>query len=161
MARNIDEKQREGKTKWLILFGIVLISSIAFLLINNEDVKTKQVNYNLNSSPTLGYVELKISDLDTSLRFYQEVIGFKVLTKEESRAVLTADGNTPLLTLVEDKEAVDRPGRTTGLYHFAILLPKRQDLALSLVHMSQSNYPIQGASDHRNSEALYLADQWY
>jgi catechol 2,3-dioxygenase len=67
------------------------------LLINNEDVKTKQVNYNLNSSPTLGYVELKISDLDTSLRFYQEVIGFKVLTKEESRAVLTADGNTPLL----------------------------------------------------------------
>jgi catechol 2,3-dioxygenase len=136
----------------------VFIGSIAFLLINNEDVNTEQVTYNLNSSPTVGYVELKISDLDTSLRFYEEVIGFKALTKEESRAVLTADGHTPLLTLVEDKEAVDRPGGTTGLYHFAILLPTRQDLALSLVHMSQLNYPIQGASDHRNSEALYLAD---
>ena len=102
-------------------------------------------------------VEIKVSDLQRSLTYYQEVIGFKILQQESNRATLTADGKTALLTIVQ-LQSVDQKTRTTsGLYHFALLLPTRRDLANIITHFRQSGVYF-GASDHDVSEALYLHD---
>lgn len=106
----------------------------------------------------VGQVDLKVENLDRSLHFYQNMIGFKVLEQSESKAVLTADGKTPLLSIEQPKNIIPKQPRTTGLYHYALLLPKRSDLGRILRHLLQTGYPLQGASDHLVSEALYLAD---
>ena len=102
-------------------------------------------------------VEIKVSNLQRSLNYYQEVIGFKVLTQSSNKATLTADGQTALLTIVQPDriEAKTRP--TTGLFHFALLLPTRRDLANFITHARQHGIYF-GASDHDVSEALYLND---
>lgn len=103
-------------------------------------------------------VTLKVKNLQKMITFYKEIIGFKVLEQTDSKAALTADGKTALLYLEELKEAEDKRRRTTGLYHFALLLPTREDLGAQLQHLLESGYPLQGASDHNVSEALYLGD---
>ncbi|SDP93821.1 catechol 2,3-dioxygenase [Litchfieldia salsa] len=108
--------------------------------------------------PRIGYLELQVSNLDQSLTFYEELIGFQVLERDEKTAKLTTDGLVPQLLLIEEETYVERPLRSTGLYHFAILVPTREDLALSTKHLIESGYPVQGAADHQYSEALYLAD---
>ncbi|MDR9854258.1 VOC family protein [Paenibacillus sp. VCA1] len=113
-----------------------------------------------HSKPNIfvGHVHLKVSDLARSLAFYRHVIGFRVLEQSERKAVMTADGKTPMLTIEQPEQVMPKQPRTTGLYHFAILLPKRSDLACVLQHFIQHKIPLQGASDHLVSEALYLAD---
>ena len=106
----------------------------------------------------VGQVNIKVQSLERSLAFYQEVIGFKVYEKTDKSAKLTADGKTVLLSIEQPTDVIPKRGRTTGLYHFAILLPDRTDLAKILKHFLQTGYPLQGASDHLVSEALYLAD---
>lgn len=108
--------------------------------------------------PYIGEVDLKVQDINRSIEFYQTIIGFKVLEKTDNKAVLTADGKTPLLLIEQPKNVTPLNPRTTGLYHFALLLPTRHDLAKALIHLVRSNYPLQGASDHYVSEAIYLAD---
>jgi catechol 2,3-dioxygenase len=102
-------------------------------------------------------VSINVTDLKKSLEFYQTVIGFRVLQETDHRAVLTADGRTALLTLEQPDNVVPKEERTTGLYHFAILLPSREDLSAFLRHIAQSGIRI-GASDHYVSEAVYLSD---
>lgn len=102
-------------------------------------------------------LELKISDMKKSLDFYESVIGFRVLEREEKRAVLTADGKTPLLTLIEPDNVAPKELHRTGLYHFALLLPHRSDLADFLKTLMNLKMRI-GASDHHVSEAIYLQD---
>jgi len=114
--------------------------------------------FSIHPDTTIGPVALAVSNLSRSERFYREVIGFKLLDRQGNTLTLTADGVTPLLILNEQQGARPRPPRTTGLYHFAILLPSRADLALALRHLATKRYPIQGAADHLVSEALYLAD---
>jgi catechol 2,3-dioxygenase len=106
----------------------------------------------------VGQVFLKVENIDRSLTFYNNVIGFKILEQTERKAILSADGNTPLLTIEQPENVIPKPKRTTGLYHFAILLPNRTDLGNVLNHLLQLGYPLQGGSDHLVSEALYLAD---
>lgn len=106
----------------------------------------------------VGQVNLKVQNLERSIAFYQQVIGFKVLKKTERTADLTADGKTILLSIEQPENIVPKQPRTTGLYHFALLLPRRADLGSILRHLLQLGYPLQGASDHLVSEALYLAD---
>ncbi|MEK5520490.1 VOC family protein [Heyndrickxia sp. FSL W8-0423] len=106
----------------------------------------------------VGQVDLKVSNLERSLQFYQEIIGFQILKQADKKALLTADGKTSLLSLEQSEDIIPKQPRTTGLYHFAILLPRRSDLAAVLQHLLQTGYPLQGASDHLVSEALYLAD---
>ncbi|NKE07523.1 VOC family protein [Mesobacillus selenatarsenatis] len=103
-------------------------------------------------------VNLKVQSLERSLAFYQEVIGLKVYEKTDNSALLTADGKKVLLNIEKPSDVIPKKGRTTGLYHFALLLPNRSDLAKILKHFLQTGYPLQGASDHLVSEALYLAD---
>jgi catechol 2,3-dioxygenase len=106
----------------------------------------------------VGRVDLKVQDLERSVAFYQDVIGFKLFEKTERLAKFTADGNNVLLSIEQPEDVMPKQRRTTGLYHFAILLPHRADLANILKHFVQLRLPLQGASDHLVSEALYLAD---
>lgn len=104
----------------------------------------------------IGSVHLAVADLERALAFYTEAIGFRILRRDEDSATLGA-GRQPLLLLSEQPGA--RPARgVTGLYHFAILLPARRDLAVALARLLELRIPLQGASDHAVSEALYLAD---
>jgi catechol 2,3-dioxygenase len=112
----------------------------------------------IHPDATIGHVHLIVSNLERSTQFYREIIGVQILAKEENTVTLTADGVTPLLVLEERKDAVRKPRGTTGLYHFAILVPDRASLARSLLHLLQKGYPLHGASDHQFSEAVYLAD---
>lgn len=115
-----------------------------------------QIHYDLAAS--IGKVHLQVTDLPASLAFYQNVIGFQVLEQTDNKAMLTADGENVLLTIEQPDPVYPKQGRTTGLYHFAILLPSRKDLAKALIHLLEERYPLQGASDHQFSEAIYLAD---
>ncbi|WP_409293965.1 VOC family protein [Peribacillus sp. SCS-26] len=104
-----------------------------------------------------GEIKLKVADLYRAIRFYEEVIGFIVIDRSDSSAVLSADGKTPLLSLERPEQVTPRERNTTGLYHFALLLPQRSDLADIVNHFIKIGLPI-GSSDHLVSEALYFSD---
>lgn len=103
-------------------------------------------------------LDLRVEDIKRSLAFYQEIIGFRILNQSEKRAVLTVDGENALLSIEQPDDVIPKQPRTTGLYHFALLLPSRTDLGSVLKHLLKHRYPLQGGSDHLVSEALYLAD---
>jgi catechol 2,3-dioxygenase len=105
----------------------------------------------------VGEVNIKVKNLAYSVTFYQNIIGLQLLERSERKAVLTADGQTPLLTLEEPADVIPKQERLSGLYHFAILLPSRADLGDFLRHLILTGYPL-GAADHYVSEALYLND---
>jgi catechol 2,3-dioxygenase len=102
-------------------------------------------------------VTLKVQDLERALMFYQEVIGFKILKQMGNKVDLTADGETVLLSIEQPDDVVVMQGKTTGLYHFALLLPTRSDLARIVQHFAGMGLRF-GSSDHLVSEALYLSD---
>jgi catechol 2,3-dioxygenase len=114
--------------------------------------------YSIHADTTVGPVYLTVSDLKRSEEFYRDALGFKPLPRRGDLLSLTADDVTPILELKGDPAAPRRPARTTGLFHFAVLVPSRLDLARSLRHLADVRYPIQGGTDHRVSEAIYLAD---
>ena len=105
---------------------------------------------------TVGAVYLTVSNLDRMLAFYEDVIGLQVHKRNGKTASLGA-GEHDLLVLreVADKK---RTRSVTGLYHFAILVPTRVQLAKSLARFAQTQTRLQGMSDHLVSEAIYLAD---
>ena len=108
----------------------------------------------------VGEVNIRVTDLQKSIRFYRDIFGFKILSESERKVVFSANGKTPLLTLEQPEGVAPKAGRTAGLYHFAILLPTREDLSSFLQHLiKQQGYNIRlGASDHYVSEALYFDD---
>lgn len=105
----------------------------------------------------VGHVNIKVLDLDRSLKFYQEVLGFQVLEQTNKTAKLTTDGKTSVLSIEQPENVVPQHGKTTGLYHFALLLPKRSDLAEIVHHFIEIGFQY-GSADHLVSEALYLSD---
>ncbi len=102
-------------------------------------------------------VHLKVENLDRSLKFYQTILGFDILERTSESAKLTTDGETSILSLEQPSDVIPKQGRTSGLYHFAILLPSKTDLANFVVHLAQNQIPI-GSSDHQVSLALYFND---
>lgn len=115
--------------------------------------------YNLPDATRLGRVRLQVAELDHSLRYYEDVLGFRVLDRDFGRATLGANNDdTPLIELHESPGAKSVPaGGRLGLYHFAILLPDRAALGRFIRHVAEIGAEA-GASDHLVSEALYLRD---
>jgi catechol 2,3-dioxygenase len=105
---------------------------------------------------TVGAVHLTVSDLARSLDYYRSAIGLRVLDEGAGRASLGTDGRE-LLALVEEHGA-EPSTAYTGLYHFALVVPERADLAAWLAHAARDRVPMGGLSDHFVSEALYLSD---
>jgi catechol 2,3-dioxygenase len=104
----------------------------------------------------LGHVDLTVTDLHRSVAFYQDALGLRHHRREDPVAALGA-GEHDLVVLHEEPNA--RPaGRHAGLFHFALLFPDRAELARALQRLVVRHVPMQGASDHGVSEALYLAD---
>ncbi len=110
----------------------------------------------IDPAAAIGAVHLTISDLRHSIRFYEAHLGFVVHRQDERTAWLGA-GGPDLVILTQDARAPRARG-TTGLYHLAILVPSRRDLARALRLLVQTGIVMQGAADHGVSEALYLAD---
>jgi catechol 2,3-dioxygenase len=103
----------------------------------------------------MGAVELSVSDIDRSLDYWQRVVGLRVLARENGTASLGAD--TELVRLVNEPGAQPADGHT-GLYHVALLVPDRQNLARWLAHAARDEIRLEGLSDHYVSEAIYLRD---
>ncbi|MGN7409026.1 MULTISPECIES: VOC family protein [unclassified Sporosarcina] len=112
-----------------------------------------------HTKPTtfVGHVQIKVENLERAKSFYQDILGFGILEQTPSSVKLTADGKTSILSLEQPDNVVPKQGKTTGLYHFAILLPERADLANLVIHLSKQGIPL-ASSDHLVSEALYLND---
>jgi catechol 2,3-dioxygenase len=106
---------------------------------------------------TVGTVRLTVSDVDRSRAFYERVLGLRAGEFGDGGVALHAGGAT-LVELYGDASAPRRERRTTGLYHFALLTPSRVALADALARLVQARWPLDGASDHLVSEALYLSD---
>jgi catechol 2,3-dioxygenase len=109
----------------------------------------------------IGHVHLKVADIDRSVRFYHELMGFDVTQRFENQAAfLSAGGYHHHLGLNTWESAGGQPPApgTTGLYHFAVLYPTRKDLAAALKRLLDGGWGIDGASDHGTHEAIYLHD---
>jgi catechol 2,3-dioxygenase len=106
---------------------------------------------------SIGSVTLTVHDLDQVSDFYERVIGLTGLSGDADTRTLGA-GSTPLLHLRRDPAARKAGPREAGLFHTAFLLPERKHLARWLGHVAGMSLPLQGASDHIVSEAIYLAD---
>ena len=115
--------------------------------------KTSEI---IDAATTMGAVSLSVADLARSIAYYTNSIGLAVLARTNGEATLGA-GKTPLLHLREVRGAKLVRG-ATGLYHLALLVPTRHDLARVIQHFMDSGTQIGGASDHTVSEALYLSD---
>lgn len=106
----------------------------------------------------IGSVALTVADLARAIRFYADVLGWEVLRQDAGTANLGAAGAAAVLEIAALPGARPKPARSTGLYHIAILVPTRWDLACVLRRLIQADWPLQGVADHGVSEALYLAD---
>lgn len=102
-------------------------------------------------------VTLRVQDIVKMLDFYINFLKFTLIDKKDNRYYLGTSENNVLLIL-EDNPNAKRRGKTTGLYHFAILLPSRKDLGVILRHFIMKKFPLTGLSDHHVSEAIYLDD---
>lgn len=118
-------------------------------------------SYKIPSATRIGHVHLKVADLQRSLDFYCGLLGFELTTTYgEDAAFISAGGYHHHIGLNTwmSKNGTPPSRNSTGLFHTAILLPERKDLAFLLNRIREANYPITGASDHGVSEALYLSD---
>lgn len=104
----------------------------------------------------MGEVHLTVLDLDRSLAWYQSALGLKVHRLEPPVAEL-GDGTTTVIRLTDNAAAVT-PRGDSGLYHYALLYPSREELARAALRLGATRTPIQGASDHGTHEAIYLPD---
>ncbi len=109
----------------------------------------------------IGHVHLKVSNLDTALSFYHDLLGFEITQRYGDQAVFLSAGGYHHhigLNTWMSKDAPKAAKRGVGLFHTAILYPERKDLAAILQRLLDKGYPLTGASDHGVSEALYLDD---
>jgi len=110
---------------------------------------------------SIGHIHLKVSDLERSILFYTEVLGFEVTTRMgDNAAFLSAGGyhhHIGLNTWESQGGHAPLP-KNTGLYHFAILMPDRKEFAATIRRLVDHDWPIDGAADHGVSEAIYLRD---
>src|SRR5688500_10146130 len=119
------------------------------------------MQYKLPSQTRIGHVHLKVSDLERSLSFYRDILGFEVTQRYGAQAVFISAGGYHHhigLNTWHSKNSPPAPPNAGGLYHTAILYPTRKDLAIALQRRLDAHYPLTGSADHGVSEALYLDD---
>jgi catechol 2,3-dioxygenase len=113
----------------------------------------------IDSGTTMGAVRLAVADLDAVRDFYRQAIGLVEVESDGGVIRLGAGGSEdPIVELVGEADAPPRPRGTSGLFHLAILVPSRADLARALQRVAEAGWRLSGASDHLVSEALYLSD---
>ncbi|EGG41843.1 Putative ring-cleavage extradiol dioxygenase [Candidatus Nitrosarchaeum limnium SFB1] len=116
--------------------------------------------FQIDSHIKIGQVHLKVSDINKSIQFYESFFGFKIVKKTLQTVYLSYDGQLPYLLALSKTNVNSTNQRTAGLYHFAILLPQRKDLANFASHLlkHKDNVKIDRFSDHLVSEAIYIRD---
>ena len=112
----------------------------------------------IHPDTALGTVRLTVSDLPRSRAFYERAIGLVTTRRDDGDLALGAVSEQTLIELRGDSSAAPLDRRAPGLYHLAILVPTRSDLAFALARLAEARWPLDGASDHVVSEALYLSD---
>jgi len=113
----------------------------------------------LPATTHIGPVHLIVRDLSRALHFYSTLLGFQEQRREGQTVMLTSgEGCPPRLILTARADTVPKPPRTTGLYHVAIRLPNRQELARLFARLVAHDWRFHGFSDHKVSEAIYLPD---
>ncbi len=122
---------------------------------------SRQAARSIAAGARIGHVHLKVADLERAIAFYCDVLGFELQQRYGSQAAFVSAGGYHHhigLNTWESKGGSPPPPGTTGLFHVAILYPTRADLADALVRLAEAGIPLDGASDHGVSEALYLRD---
>jgi catechol 2,3-dioxygenase len=119
------------------------------------------MDYIVPAQTRIGHVHLKVADLERSLEFYRDLLGFQEMQRYGDSAVFISAGGYHHhigLNTWYSKNGPPAPAQSAGLFHTAILYPTRKDLAFILKRLVDAKYPLSGASDHGVSEALYLDD---
>jgi catechol 2,3-dioxygenase len=119
---------------------------------------TKRV---INPETRIGHVHLKVANIERALWFYRDILGFEITQWYGDEAVFLSAGGYHHhigLNTWAGRNVPPAPRNTAGLFHLAILYPGRRDLAQALRWLLEAEYPLDGASDHGVSEALYLRD---
>ncbi len=115
----------------------------------------------IDSRVTIGHVHLKVSNLERSLEFWCEILGFELIQRYGDQAAFISAGGYHHhigLNTWESLGAPPPPRRSTGLFHVAVLYPDRATLADAVRRLIAARWPLEGASDHGVSEAIYLSD---
>jgi catechol 2,3-dioxygenase len=112
----------------------------------------------IHPETSIGTVRLTVSDLDRSRGFYEQAIGLQSAERDDGTLAFGVAGEHPLVELRVERSAPRLDRRATGLFHLAVLVPSRIDLGFALARLAEARWPLDGASDHLVSEALYLSD---
>ena len=112
----------------------------------------------IDPNTRLGRVRLRVRDLDAMTSFYELAIGLRVIERDHDRVTLGAGDGPPLVELLHRPAGDPRPDATTGLFHLALLVPDRAQLAAAIRRVTEAGWSFTGASDHLVSEAVYLRD---
>jgi catechol 2,3-dioxygenase len=112
----------------------------------------------IDGATAMGTVRLTVSDLARSRRFYEDALGLRARELDDGALAFGPADRSALVKLTGDASAPALDRRATGLFHLAILVPSRLDLAHALARLAEARWPLDGASDHLVSEALYLSD---
>jgi len=118
-------------------------------------------SYKAPAGTSVGHIHLKVSDLDSALEFYRDLLGFELTTMYGDQAAFLSAGGYHHhigLNTWHNKGGPPAPQRSAALYHVAFLYPTRKDLARIVKRLIDDGYPLSGASDHGVSEAIYLND---
>ena len=119
------------------------------------------MKYSTPANTKIGHVHLKVANLDRSLKFYCDILGFSVKQRIKDQVAFIAAGNYHHhigLNTWESKNGSPPALGTTGLYHTAIIYPTRKDLSIIYKRLNEHHIELTGAADHGVSEALYLND---
>ena len=119
------------------------------------------MDYSIHPNTQIGHVHLTVADLERSLKFYRDLLGFQITARFGNSAVFLSSGNYHHhigLNTWAGPDVTPPPTGHSGLYHFAILYPNRHELAKAFKMLWETKYPLEGASDHGVSESIYIKD---
>ena len=150
-------KNKTAKAQGVLDF----LKPVSFFETCKLQIQISFMDYTIPSGARVGHVHLKVTDLERSLKFYRDLLGFEMQQRfGDSAAFISAGGYHHHIGLNtwHSNNAGPAPVRAAGLYHTAILYPTRKDLAIVLKRLIDAKYSLTGASDHGVSEAIYLDD---